>query len=154
MLQLKEIEKKKMTHILDAKNSLSKITLFLSIWKFGVLLFKSNWAFFTCDSTVSLFFSFLDMIVQLFFHRGELCCLWILSASQHSIFKIQSWQRFNFLLKIFGSGMGETGVCQSFHHVFSKGSSLFSIKNFAFWIKCSETFFSENLILISLGSYT
>ena len=47
-LQLKDTEKKEMTHTLDAKNSLGKITL--SIWKFGVLLFKSNWTLYTCDS--------------------------------------------------------------------------------------------------------
>lgn len=51
------VKREKNTHILDAKNSLIKITLFLSIWKFGVLLFKSDWAFFYMwQHSLSIFF--------------------------------------------------------------------------------------------------
>lgn len=73
MLQVKEIEKKKMTYILDVKNPLGKITVsdYLKIW--GSIVKMKLSILYMWQLSVSVFVLFLAKIVQLllFFSTEE-----------------------------------------------------------------------------------
>lgn len=127
------------------------VSEYLKIWCYIVL--KKLSILYAWQISVSIF-SLLRQDCTVFSHRRELCCPCILSVSWHSTFWNIKISPLPFLLRTFGYSMGDTEVCEAFHHIFVEAALSFISQLPTLWIKDSEGSFSENLIFISLESYT